>query len=144
MLGRIGSASAVMEAPEPMTCPSSASNGGRLWPTPEIALFSRRDCTTAMECDHFARTVGRLRSRARHRIDGGVWQCHYQLVMGGVNMLGVGLHSYGFMDQAFGMLLAFIISQLAIIGVRVVPQKYWRAIQAREKASDLARISRAP
>jgi hypothetical protein len=55
----------------------------------------------------------------------------------GVNMLVVGLHSYGFMDQAFGMLLAFIISQFAIIGVGVVPQKYWRAIQAREKPSDL-------
>jgi len=53
----------------------------------------------------------------------------------GVNMLGVGLHSYGFMDQAFGVLLVFIISQLAIIGIGMVPQKYWRGIQAREKAA---------
>jgi len=53
----------------------------------------------------------------------------------GVNMLGVGLHSYGFMDQAFGVLLFFIISQLAIIGIGMVPQKYWRGIQAREKAA---------
>jgi ABC-type transport system involved in cytochrome c biogenesis permease subunit len=53
----------------------------------------------------------------------------------GVNMLGVGLHSYGFMDQAFGVLLAFIISQLAIIGVGMVPQKYWRGIQARQSQS---------
>jgi hypothetical protein len=30
-------------------------------------------------------------------------------------MLGVGLHSYGFMDQALSVLLGFIISQLAII-----------------------------
>ena len=51
----------------------------------------------------------------------------------GVNMLGVGLHSYGFMDQAFGTLLVFIISQFAIIGAGMVPQKYWRGIQAREK-----------
>ena len=51
----------------------------------------------------------------------------------GVNMLGVGLHSYGFMDQAFGVLLAFIISQLAIICLGIVPQKYWRGIQAREQ-----------
>jgi cytochrome c biogenesis factor len=36
----------------------------------------------------------------------------------GVNMLGVGLHSYGFMDRAFGPLIGFIVSQLAIIGVR--------------------------
>ena len=51
----------------------------------------------------------------------------------GVNMLGVGLHSYGFMDQAFGVLLAFIISQLAIICMGLAPQKYWRGIQAREQ-----------
>jgi ABC-type transport system involved in cytochrome c biogenesis permease subunit len=51
----------------------------------------------------------------------------------GVNMLGVGLHSYGFMDQAFGTLLGFIISQFAIIGVGMIPQRYWRGIQAREK-----------
>jgi ABC-type transport system involved in cytochrome c biogenesis permease subunit len=55
----------------------------------------------------------------------------------GVNMLGIGLHSYGFMDRAFGVLFAFIISQLAIIGVGMIPQKYWRAIQAREKGNDL-------
>jgi ABC-type transport system involved in cytochrome c biogenesis permease subunit len=57
----------------------------------------------------------------------------------GVNMLGIGLHSYGFVDQAFGVLLAFIISQLAIIGVGMVPQKYWRGIQAREKPDGLER-----
>jgi ABC-type transport system involved in cytochrome c biogenesis permease subunit len=51
----------------------------------------------------------------------------------GVNMLGVGLHSYGFMDQAFGVLLAFIISQLAIICMGMIPQKYWRGIQVRER-----------
>jgi len=53
----------------------------------------------------------------------------------GVNMLGVGLHSYGFMDQAFGILLAFIISNLAIICIGMVPQKYWRGIQAPEQPS---------
>lgn len=35
----------------------------------------------------------------------------------GVNMLGVGLHSYGFMDQAFVWLVLFAVSQLAVIGV---------------------------
>jgi ABC-type transport system involved in cytochrome c biogenesis permease subunit len=49
----------------------------------------------------------------------------------GVNMLGVGLHSYGFMDQAFGVLLAFIASQLVIIGFGLIPQRYWRGIRAR-------------
>lgn len=33
----------------------------------------------------------------------------------GTNMLGVGLHSYGFMEKAFWVLLAFIISQIVII-----------------------------
>jgi hypothetical protein len=46
-------------------------------------------------------------------------------------MLGVGLHSYGFMDQAFGVLLAFIASQFAIMGLGLIPQRYWRGIRAR-------------
>ncbi len=49
----------------------------------------------------------------------------------GVNMLGVGLHSYGFMDQAFGVLLVFIASQLVIMGLGLIPQRYWRGIRAR-------------
>jgi ABC-type transport system involved in cytochrome c biogenesis permease subunit len=49
----------------------------------------------------------------------------------GVNMLGVGLHSYGFMDQAFGTLTAFIASQLVVIGVGLIPRRYWRGIRAR-------------
>jgi hypothetical protein len=48
-------------------------------------------------------------------------------------MLGVGLHSYGFMDKAFGILIGFIISQLAIIGIGLVPTKYWRGIRARKR-----------
>jgi ABC-type transport system involved in cytochrome c biogenesis permease subunit len=51
----------------------------------------------------------------------------------GVNMLGVGLHSYGFMDQAFGPLLGFVASQLVIMGVGLLPLKYWRGIRARER-----------
>jgi ABC-type transport system involved in cytochrome c biogenesis permease subunit len=51
----------------------------------------------------------------------------------GVNMLGVGLHSYGFMEQAFGPLLTFIVSQLVIIGLGLIPLRYWRGIQARDK-----------
>jgi hypothetical protein len=49
----------------------------------------------------------------------------------GVNMLGVGLHSYGFMDQAFGVLLAFIASQVVIMGLGLIPQRYWRGIRVR-------------
>ena len=39
----------------------------------------------------------------------------------GTNMLGVGLHSYGFMDKAFVPLMAFIGSQVAIIGLAYLP-----------------------
>jgi ABC-type transport system involved in cytochrome c biogenesis permease subunit len=52
----------------------------------------------------------------------------------GVNMLGIGLHSYGFMEQAFGPLLSFIMGQLAIIGLALIPQKYWCGLKANEKA----------
>jgi hypothetical protein len=54
----------------------------------------------------------------------------------GVNMLGVGLHSYGFMDRAFGTLMTFIASQVALMALGMLPLKYWRGIQARgEKVS---------
>jgi hypothetical protein len=44
----------------------------------------------------------------------------------GVNMLGVGLHSYGFMDKAFWALTAFCASQLAFIGLAYVPRHFWK------------------
>jgi ABC-type transport system involved in cytochrome c biogenesis permease subunit len=46
----------------------------------------------------------------------------------GVNMLGVGLHSYGFMDAAFWWLLAFVGSQLAAMLVGALPAERWRSI----------------
>ena len=49
----------------------------------------------------------------------------------GVNMLGIGLHSYGFMDAAFWWLLAFVVSQLAMIAVASLPVAKWRSFQAR-------------
>jgi len=45
----------------------------------------------------------------------------------GVNMLGVGLHSYGFMDQAFWVLAWFILSQLALIALCLAPRRFWAA-----------------
>jgi len=45
----------------------------------------------------------------------------------GVNMLGVGLHSYGFMDKAFPWLMAFVVSQLVLIGLAAVPLERWRS-----------------
>jgi ABC-type transport system involved in cytochrome c biogenesis permease subunit len=39
----------------------------------------------------------------------------------GVNMLGIGLHSYGFMDKAFNWLLIFVFSQCVIIALAAWP-----------------------
>jgi len=50
----------------------------------------------------------------------------------GVNMLGVGLHSYGFMDRAFVPLIGFIASQLVIIGLGLIPLKHWRGVRSRK------------
>jgi hypothetical protein len=47
----------------------------------------------------------------------------------GVNMLGVGLHSYGFTDAAFFWLTAFVISQLAIIALATLPLEKWRSFK---------------
>jgi len=41
----------------------------------------------------------------------------------GVNMLGVGLHSYGFMDGAFEVLAGFILSQLVLVGLSLLPRR---------------------
>jgi cytochrome c biogenesis factor len=43
----------------------------------------------------------------------------------GVNMLGIGLHSYGFMDKAFYWLMLFDVSQLVVIGVALLPARMW-------------------
>jgi ABC-type transport system involved in cytochrome c biogenesis permease subunit len=45
----------------------------------------------------------------------------------GVNMLGVGLHSYGFMQKAFPWLCGFILSQLALMLVAAMPLERWRS-----------------
>jgi ABC-type transport system involved in cytochrome c biogenesis permease subunit len=48
----------------------------------------------------------------------------------GTNMLGIGLHSYGFTEAAFWWLSAFIASQLALIAVANVPLEKWRSLSA--------------
>jgi ABC-type transport system involved in cytochrome c biogenesis permease subunit len=45
----------------------------------------------------------------------------------GVNMLGVGLHSYGFMQKAFPWLCGFILSQLALMAIAAMPLERWRS-----------------
>ncbi len=53
----------------------------------------------------------------------------------GVNMLGVGLHSYGFMQKAFPWLVGFIISQLALMAVAAMPLERWRSFSGTTNAS---------
>jgi ABC-type transport system involved in cytochrome c biogenesis permease subunit len=45
----------------------------------------------------------------------------------GTNMLGIGLHSYGFMDAAFYALLAFDLTMLALIGIGLLPTRLWQS-----------------
>ncbi len=52
----------------------------------------------------------------------------------GVNMLGVGLHSYGFMDKAFWALAGFCASQMILIGVALLPRRFWRPAAERAVA----------
>ena len=45
----------------------------------------------------------------------------------GVNMLGIGLHAYGFMDAAFQWLVLFVASQIALILLGCMPFRFWRS-----------------
>jgi cytochrome c-type biogenesis protein CcsB len=52
----------------------------------------------------------------------------------GVNMLGIGLHSYGFMDAAFKWLMIFTGSQVLVIAVGLLPLSLWRSFRADTKS----------
>jgi len=49
----------------------------------------------------------------------------------GVNMLGIGLHSYGFTEAAFKWLVLFVGSQLAFIALGLLPAKVWKSFKVR-------------
>jgi hypothetical protein len=53
----------------------------------------------------------------------------------GVNMLGVGLHSYGFMQKAFPWLVGFMISQLSLMAMAAMPLGKWRSFQTARVSS---------
>ncbi len=53
----------------------------------------------------------------------------------GTNMLGVGLHSYGFTDAAFMALLTFALSQLALIALASLPLPRWRSFAAKSESA---------
>jgi len=54
----------------------------------------------------------------------------------GVNMLGIGLHSYGFMDSAFTWLMLFVGSQLLLITIGSLPLHMWRSFRGTKPPSD--------
>ena len=51
----------------------------------------------------------------------------------GVNMLGIGLHSYGWMDKAFPWLMAFDASQVALIVIALLPSRFWASFKGRPR-----------
>jgi ABC-type transport system involved in cytochrome c biogenesis permease subunit len=57
----------------------------------------------------------------------------------GVNMLGVGLHSYGFMDKAFQWLMAFIVSQVVLILLAMLPDRFWLSFKDRAGKTPMPR-----
>jgi len=52
----------------------------------------------------------------------------------GVNMLGIGLHSYGFTDAAFKWLVLFVVSQLGFIALGLLPAKMWKSFNHPARA----------
>ncbi len=49
----------------------------------------------------------------------------------GVNMLGIGLHSYGFTDAAFKWLVLFVASQIGFIVLGSLPSKMWKSFRPK-------------
>lgn len=52
----------------------------------------------------------------------------------GVNMLGVGLHSYGFMETGFYWLMLFVLTQLLVIGNGLLPLGCWVGLGGGQNA----------
>src|SRR5207248_672513 len=63
-----------------------------------------------------------------------------------VRMIGVGLHSYGFMEKAFPWLVGFMISQLALMAIAAMPLEKWRSFASARAPSrgEQPQISPAP
>ena len=62
----------------------------------------------------------------------------------GTNMLGVGLHSYGFMDAAFWWLIAFVATQLFIMALGALPLDMWRSFRAPARSAPPSGAVRSP
>jgi ABC-type transport system involved in cytochrome c biogenesis permease subunit len=62
----------------------------------------------------------------------------------GVNMLGVGLHSYGFMEKAFPWLVGFMLSQFALMCLAAMPLERWRSFQRAMPVKDQSKLKFVP
>ncbi len=62
----------------------------------------------------------------------------------GTNMLGVGLLAYGFIDSALFWMFTFVGTQLALIGLGLVPLRRWRSLQAAGAGARQRRRSPTP
>jgi hypothetical protein len=52
----------------------------------------------------------------------------------GTNLLGVGLHAYGFKSGTRTALILWAIANLFLIGLGLIPQKYWLSFQRGHRA----------
>ncbi len=59
----------------------------------------------------------------------------------GVNQLGVGLHSYGFTDSVTFWLLVFVVSQLLIMGLGLLPRRIWRSPPSGARRSSATTVN---
>ena len=62
----------------------------------------------------------------------------------GVNMQGIGLHSYGFMDKAFFWLMLLDASQVALISLTFLPPRYWASFKTDAPASRQDEVPAVP
>lgn len=59
----------------------------------------------------------------------------------GVNMLGIGLHSYGFMESAFPWLITFAASQLVLMMIGLLPAHLWRSDLESTKSKPIRQMA---
>jgi len=57
----------------------------------------------------------------------------------GTNMLGVGLHSYGFIDSAVFWMMLFVVSQLVVMAIGLTPWPRWRSFSSRVASRNAAK-----